>query len=137
MSNSQQTSAPAKKRTEEDGKLSALSWAQAVIEFTPDGRILEENHNFLSVLGYSACGDCSQQQAAVLEETSAALNEMTATVQSLTASAEETRKLVQTARASTISSTAIVNDTMAAMDEIAFQTNPLALNAGHESGSRR
>lgn len=38
-----------KKSTEDDGKLLALSRAQAVIEFTPDGRILEANENFLSV----------------------------------------------------------------------------------------
>ncbi len=44
----------AKLRSAEDnGKLAALSRAQAVIEFTPDGRILTANENFLSVLGYS------------------------------------------------------------------------------------
>ncbi len=41
------------KSAEDDGKLAALSRAQAVIEFTPDGRILTANENFLSVLGYS------------------------------------------------------------------------------------
>ncbi|MDV3252042.1 PAS domain-containing methyl-accepting chemotaxis protein [Devosia sp. BK] len=46
---------PAKmKSAEDDGKLAALSRAQAVIEFTPDGTILGANENFLSVLGYSA-----------------------------------------------------------------------------------
>ncbi|WP_246659219.1 PAS domain-containing methyl-accepting chemotaxis protein [Rhizobium sp. FY34] len=34
------------------GKLSALSRAQAIIEFTPDGKILSANENFLSVTGY-------------------------------------------------------------------------------------
>ncbi|KQR69051.1 methyl-accepting chemotaxis protein [Rhizobium sp. Leaf341] len=34
------------------GKLDALSRAQAIIEFTPDGRIVTANENFLSVLGY-------------------------------------------------------------------------------------
>lgn len=38
---------------ESDGKLAALSRAQAVIEFTPDGKILTANQNFLSTLGYS------------------------------------------------------------------------------------
>lgn len=34
------------------GKLEALSRAQAVIEFTPEGKILTANQNFLSVMGY-------------------------------------------------------------------------------------
>lgn len=38
---------------ESDGKLTALSRAQAVIEFTPDGNILTANQNFLDTLGYS------------------------------------------------------------------------------------
>lgn len=43
-----------KKSAEDDGKLSALSRAQAVIEFTPEGKILGANENFLSALGYGA-----------------------------------------------------------------------------------
>lgn len=43
-----------KKSTEDDGKLTALSLAQAVIEFTPDGQILGANANFLEALGYSS-----------------------------------------------------------------------------------
>jgi len=35
-----------------DAQLNALSKAQAVIEFTPDGTILNANENFLSALGY-------------------------------------------------------------------------------------
>ena len=35
------------------GKLNALSRAQAIIEFTPDGKILTANQNFLDTLGYS------------------------------------------------------------------------------------
>lgn len=42
-----------RKSAEDDGKLSALSRAQAVIEFSPDGRILGANENFLSVMGYA------------------------------------------------------------------------------------
>ncbi len=38
---------------ENRGKLEALSRAQAVIEFTPDGKILTANENFLKTLGYS------------------------------------------------------------------------------------
>lgn len=38
---------------ESKGKLDALSRAQAIIEFTPDGKILTANHNFLQTLGYA------------------------------------------------------------------------------------
>ncbi|WEZ83107.1 PAS domain-containing methyl-accepting chemotaxis protein [Rhizobium sp. 32-5/1] len=41
------------KSAEDNGKLAALSRAQAVIEFTPEGQILTANENFLSALGYS------------------------------------------------------------------------------------
>ncbi len=41
-----------RKAMEDDGKLTALGRAQAVIEFTPDGQILTANGNFLSALGY-------------------------------------------------------------------------------------
>jgi methyl-accepting chemotaxis protein len=41
------------KSAEDAGKLDALSRAQAVIEFTPNGDILTANENFLSTLGYS------------------------------------------------------------------------------------
>ncbi|MCA1368547.1 PAS domain S-box protein [Bradyrhizobium sp. BRP14] len=40
------------KSAEDAGKLDALSRAQAVIEFTPNGDILTANQNFLSTLGY-------------------------------------------------------------------------------------
>ncbi|TQN61673.1 PAS domain S-box protein [Agrobacterium tumefaciens] len=43
-----------RKSAEDDGKLAALSRAQAMIEFTPDGKILGANENFLSALGYTA-----------------------------------------------------------------------------------
>ncbi|MCV3768674.1 methyl-accepting chemotaxis protein [Rhizobium sp. TRM95796] len=43
----------AKLKTAEDaGKLDAISRAQAVIEFTPQGEILDANENFLKTLGY-------------------------------------------------------------------------------------
>jgi methyl-accepting chemotaxis protein len=41
------------KSAEDASKLDALSRAQAVIEFTPDGRILTANENFLAALGYT------------------------------------------------------------------------------------
>ncbi len=40
------------KSAEDAGKINAISRAQAVIEFTPDGDILTANGNFLSTLGY-------------------------------------------------------------------------------------
>jgi methyl-accepting chemotaxis protein len=41
------------KSAEDASKLDALSRAQAIIEFTPDGRILAANENFLAALGYT------------------------------------------------------------------------------------
>ncbi|MDZ7928211.1 MAG: PAS domain-containing methyl-accepting chemotaxis protein [Agrobacterium sp.] len=43
-----------RKSAEDNGKLAALSRAQAIIEFTPDGHILGANENFLAALGYTA-----------------------------------------------------------------------------------
>ncbi len=40
------------KAADAEGKIAALSRAQAVIEFTPDGEILQANDNFLAVMGY-------------------------------------------------------------------------------------
>jgi methyl-accepting chemotaxis protein len=42
------------KSAEDEGKLDALSRAQAVIEFSPDGTILAANENFLAAMGYMA-----------------------------------------------------------------------------------
>lgn len=43
-----------RRSTEDNGKLAALSRAQAMIEFTPEGKILSANENFLTALGYTA-----------------------------------------------------------------------------------
>ncbi|NEJ47705.1 PAS domain-containing protein, partial [Rhizobium leguminosarum] len=40
------------KAAEDGGKLNAISRAQAVIEFTPKGEIVNANDNFLTTLGY-------------------------------------------------------------------------------------
>ena len=37
---------------DDNGKLAALSRAQAMIEFSPDGTILSANENFLEAMGY-------------------------------------------------------------------------------------
>ncbi|WP_395445406.1 PAS domain-containing methyl-accepting chemotaxis protein [Caulobacter sp. UC70_42] len=42
-----------RKAAEEHGKMEAISRAQAVIEFTPDGEILTANENFLAAVGYT------------------------------------------------------------------------------------
>jgi methyl-accepting chemotaxis protein len=92
----------------------------------------------------------TEQQAASLEETAAALDQITATVRRTAEGANEARHLVADAKQDAESSTAVVQDTVTAMngieqsskqisniigviDEIAFQTNLLALNAGVEA----
>ena len=40
------------RHAEFEGKIDAISRAQAVIEFTPDGEVLTANENFLNALGY-------------------------------------------------------------------------------------
>ena len=101
----------------------------------------------------SAADDLSrrtEQQAASVEETAAALEEITITVASSATKAEESGRLVAETRQSAIASGEVVQNTIVAMgeieqsskkissivgviDEIAFQTNLLALNAGVEA----
>ena len=45
-------SATKRRELDSNGKLEALSRVQAIIEFTPDGKILTANDNFLNTLGY-------------------------------------------------------------------------------------
>ncbi|MQB46151.1 HAMP domain-containing methyl-accepting chemotaxis protein [Rhizobium sp. ICMP 5592] len=92
----------------------------------------------------------TEQQAASLEETAAALDEITVNVANSSKRAEEARSIVSDATASATRSAKIVADAVEAMrriensssqivniigviDEIAFQTNLLALNAGVEA----
>ncbi len=101
----------------------------------------------------SAADDLSrrtEQQAASIEETAAALEEVTTTVRDSAKGAEEAGNLVQRARAGAEKSGVVVRKAVAAMkeiekssgeigniigviDDIAFQTNLLALNAGVEA----
>jgi methyl-accepting chemotaxis protein len=92
----------------------------------------------------------TEQQAATLEETAAALDQVTATVRSTASGASEASKAAGGAKAEaertgTIVSEAVqamhgieegsrkVTEILAVIDEIAFQTNLLALNAGVEA----
>lgn len=92
----------------------------------------------------------TEQQAASLEQTAAALDEITVNVANSSRRAEEARAIVGEATASAIRSAKVVADAIEAMkriensssqivniigviDEIAFQTNLLALNAGVEA----
>ncbi|MDQ8029515.1 MAG: methyl-accepting chemotaxis protein, partial [Brevundimonas sp.] len=92
----------------------------------------------------------TEQQAASLEETAAALDQITATVNRTAAGARQASQTVQAAKGDAETSGSIVRDAVGAMgaiekssqeisqivgviDEIAFQTNLLALNAGVEA----
>jgi len=92
----------------------------------------------------------TEQQAASLEETAAALDEITATVKKTADGAIAARKVVAVATEDAERSSAVVREAVGAMtriedssrqigqiigviDEIAFQTNLLALNAGVEA----
>ncbi len=57
-----------RKSVEDEGKLEALSRAQAVIEFSPDGKILRANENFLAALGYDAEEIVGQHHSMFCEE---------------------------------------------------------------------
>lgn len=92
----------------------------------------------------------TEQQAAAVEETAAALEEITTTVKDATKRAQEAGHLVGRAKVGAEKSGEVVQQAVAAMeqiatsaneisniigviDEIAFQTNLLALNAGVEA----
>jgi methyl-accepting chemotaxis protein len=92
----------------------------------------------------------TEQQAASLEETAAALDQITATVKRTAEGAEQAKKVVSSATSDAQKSGVIVSEAVTAMsqieasakqinqiigviDEIAFQTNLLALNAGVEA----
>jgi methyl-accepting chemotaxis protein len=92
----------------------------------------------------------TEQQAASLEETAAALDQITATVKKTAEGAVEARNVVAVAKDDAERSSSVVREAVGAMtrieessrqisqiigviDEIAFQTNLLALNAGVEA----
>lgn len=92
----------------------------------------------------------TEQQAATLEETAAALDQITVTVRKSAQGAARANEVVESARTETTASGAVMSQAISAMseiekssrqitqiigviDEIAFQTNLLALNAGVEA----
>jgi methyl-accepting chemotaxis protein len=92
----------------------------------------------------------TQQQTATLEETATALDEITATINNAAGGADRARKVVSSAKLDAESSGQVMRQAIEAMsgierssqqiaqiigviDEIAFQTNMLALNAGIEA----
>ncbi|MDE3176504.1 MAG: cache domain-containing protein [Pseudomonadota bacterium] len=119
------------------------------------GAVVVQGRSILEVSAEisAAAGDLSQrseQQAANLEETSAALNEITTSSKQASEGAAHARSVVASADSDAARSAGVVDETIAAMreiadsagkigqivgliDEIAFQTNLLALNAGVEA----
>jgi len=104
-------------------------------------QIAEANQNFSQRI---------TEQAASIEETSATMEEMSASIKQTAENAREANKLAQNARGIAESGSAVMSDTIHAMDEInrsssrianisnvieeiAFQTNLLALNAAVEA----
>ncbi|MFZ0267820.1 methyl-accepting chemotaxis protein [Caulobacter sp.] len=92
----------------------------------------------------------TEQQAASLEETAAALDQITATVRTTASGAKQASTVIAVAKTDAEQSGGVVSDAVAAMgeiqsstreigkilgviDEIAFQTNLRALNAGDEA----
>ncbi|MDO9240266.1 MAG: nitrate- and nitrite sensing domain-containing protein [Methylicorpusculum sp.] len=94
----------------------------------------QEVNNAAHTLSQSTC-----EQAASIEQTSAALEQLTGTVENNHENAQITEKIAITAAATAVDGGQAVNDTVAAMEkiadkislieEIAYQTNLLSLNA--------
>ena len=151
-----------------------LAWRMPEAGFTADTRRIPEDYNAalhqlhttmtgIWTTAQSMRGGCqdiaaaadslsrrTEQQAAGLEQTAAALDELTQTVRSSAENAERARDITQAAQAAADKGEAVVQDAIGAMseieqsstqinqivgviDEIAFQTSLLALNAGVEA----
>ena len=122
---------------------------QTITEVVAGSRSIRERVETIS----AATGDLSlrtNNQAATLEETAAALDQLTASVKAAADGAREVEGIVRSARREAEESGRVVVDAVGAMtgiekssgqisqiigviDDIAFQTNLLALNAGVEA----
>jgi len=115
------------------------------------GNLLNENTNTLSGASNNLSSSANQQ-AASLEETAAALEEITSNIQSNTQATVEMSQLAQSVTKSAQSGQKLANETATSMDEIntqvssineaievidqiAFQTNILSLNAAVEAAT--
>ncbi len=115
------------------------------------GDSLNQNTNTLSTAA-NALSTSSNKQAASLEETAAALEEITANIQGNTQASSQMAQLAQNVTSSANSGQELANSTANAMDEInvqvtsindaievidqiAFQTNILSLNAAVEAAT--
>ena len=115
------------------------------------GDSLQHNTNTLSTAA-SSLSTSSNQQASSLEETAAALEEITSNIQGNTQASSEMAKLAQNVTSSATNGQELANKTATAMDDInvqvtsindaievidqiAFQTNILSLNAAVEAAT--
>ncbi|MCM2457058.1 PAS domain S-box protein [Rhizobium sp. CG4] len=136
-----------KLRTDFNGSIARLRDAMKVVSDNATG-IAGASHEVS--IASSSLAERTEKQAAAVEQTAAALEEMTQTVTDNSRRAEEAGQLVAKAKSGAELSGTVVNNAIAAMDEIeqsskgisniigvideiAFQTNLLALNAGVEA----
>ncbi|MEM6498929.1 MAG: methyl-accepting chemotaxis protein [Pseudomonadota bacterium] len=124
-------------------------WSSAIQDVVTVGETLEEHSKAVedATLGLSSR---SENQAATLEQTAAALDELTTSVKAAAEGAKSVEQIVTEAREEAERSGVIVEEAVTAMtqiekssthisqiigviDDIAFQTNLLALNAGVEA----
>ncbi|MCK9336331.1 MAG: methyl-accepting chemotaxis protein [Arcobacteraceae bacterium] len=124
---------------------------QMLIDNKQNGLTLDESSNIL-LANVDKLNQSSNEAAASLEETAAALEEMTSTIVSntenvvkmagfaheLSASAKDGMKLAQDTNVSMDeinTQVTAINDAIAVIDQIAFQTNILSLNAAVEAAT--
>ncbi len=132
-----------------DFNMSAEKLQQVMLSVSANTQAIRSGTKEISV----AADDLSrrtEQQAASLEETAAALGEITTTVRKTAEGATHARQVVSTAKSDAEKGSGVVRQAITAMsgiekssqqigqiigviDEIAFQTNLLALNAGVEA----
>ncbi|MDO1581921.1 methyl-accepting chemotaxis protein [Rhizobium oryzicola] len=133
----------------QDFNSSIATFQQTLHQVLNETQHLVENSQEIHQASYNLAVR-TEQQAAAIEETSAALEQVTSTVRNSSEKAHATRQLVREARECAVASGEVVRNAVLAMDriegasgeigkiitvidDIAFQTNLLALNAGVEA----